>query len=198
MLAMVTPSESPEPISPWRAVFEDVRRAAANQRDEHGVIGSINWLRAQMEQRGANPNVVRNIIYRDKGKLPDKRVLFDILNDLWTSRGQAALEVPELEGLLAEGNGNEHEVLQLLGREKRRAYRSFVQGVRTGAFPKLVLCGRPGSGKTLVTDYIQQALEIEPQAAERIVRLEFNGTDLGTALVRLGIAMDVALEVMEA
>ena len=198
MLAMVTPSESPEPISPWRAIFEDVRRAAANQRDEHGVIGSINWLRAQMEQRGANPNVVRNIIYRDKGKLPDKRVLFDILNDLWTSRGQAALEAPELEGLLAEGNGNEHEVLQLLGREKRRAYRSFVQGVRTGAFPKLVLCGRPGSGKTLVTDYIQQALEIEPQAAERIVRLEFNGTDLGTALVRLGIAMDVALEVMEA
>ncbi len=197
MMLMAPPSETPEPISPWRAIFEDVRRAAANQRDEHGVMGSINWLRAQMEQRGANPNVVRNIIYRDKGKLPDKRVLFEILNDLWTSRGQPQLHVPELEILLAPGNGNEHEVLQLLGREKRRAYRSFVQGVRTGAFPKLVLSGRPGSGKTLVTDYIQQALEIAPRAADRIVRLEFNGTDLGTALVRLGSAMDVPLEVME-
>ena len=197
MFAMVPPSETPEPISPWRAIFENVRHAAANERDEHGVIGSINWLRTQMEQRGANPNVVRNIIYRDKGKLPDKRILFDILNDLWTSRGQSPLQVPELEVLLAPGSGNEHEVLQLLGREKRRAYRSFVQGVRTGAFPKLVLSGRPGSGKTLVSDYIQQALEVEPRAADRIVRLEFNGTDLGTALVRLGSAMDVPLEVME-
>ena len=198
MIAMVPPSETPEPISPWRAIFENVRHAAANERDEHGVIGSINWLRTQMEQRGANPNVVRNIIYRDKGKLPDKRILFDILNDLWTSRGQSPLQVPELEVLLAPGSGNEHEVLQLLGREKRRAYRSFVQGVRTGAFPKLVLSGRPGSGKTLVSDYIQQALEVEPRAADRIVRLEFNGTDLGTALVQLGSAMDVALEVIEA
>lgn len=198
-MGVVTPSTDPSAtVSPWRAVFEDVRRIAANERDQDGVIGSINWLRAHMERRGANPNVVRNIIYRDKGKLPDKRVLFQILNDLWMRHGQPPLQVPELEVLLAPGGGNEHEVLQLLGREKRRAYRSFVQGVRGGGYPRLVVTGRPGSGKTLLTDYIQQALEIEPRAADRIVRLEFAGTDLGTALVRLGTAVGVPLELMEA
>src|SRR5690625_8019671 len=55
--------------SPWRRIFEQVRTATGNQRDEHGTLGSINWLRKQMELRNANPNVVRNIIYRDKGKL---------------------------------------------------------------------------------------------------------------------------------
>jgi len=192
------PVDPSAPISPWRSIFEDVRRVANNERDEHGVIGSINWLRAHMERRGANPNVVRNIIYRDKGKLPDKRVLFEILNDLWTSRGQRPLQVPELEVLLAPGSGNDQEVLQLLGREKRRAYKSFVQGVRSHAYPRLVVTGRPGSGKTLLSDYIQQALEIEPRAADRIVRLEFTGTDLGTALVRLGTTMGVPLDLMEA
>jgi tetratricopeptide (TPR) repeat protein len=191
------PADTSQPASPWRALFEDVRRVAADERDDHGVVGSINWLRAQMERRGANPNVVRNIIYRDKGKLPDKRVLFEILNDVWVRSGRLPLRVPELEMLLAPGSGNDQEVLQLLGREKRRAYRSFVQGVRRGAFPKLLVCGRPGSGKTLLADYIQQALETEPRAADRLVRLEFNGTDLGTALVRLGHAVGVPLELME-
>ena len=162
------------------------------------MVGSINWLRAKMEQRGANPNVVRNIIYRDKGKLPDKRVLFEILDELWTSYGQPSLQVPELQTHLALGNGNDHEVLQMLGREKRRAYRTFVQGVRAGTYPKLVICGRPGSGKTLLCDYIQQALEVPPRAAERLVRLEFSDTDLGTALVRLGSAMGVPIELIEA
>jgi tetratricopeptide (TPR) repeat protein len=200
MVPMAPPAPttgSPTSPSPWRAIFEQVRRVGGNERDEHGVVGSINWLRAHMERRGANPNVVRNIIYRDKGKLPDKRVLFEILNDLWTARGQPALHVPELEVMLAPGSGNDQEVLQLLGREKRRAYRSFVHGVRSGGFPKLIVTGRPGSGKTLLSDYVQQALEVEPPAAERIVRLEFTGTDLGTALVRLGTAVGVPLGLME-
>ncbi len=197
MEPMALPDAAPESVSPWRAVFEDVRRVVAKQRDEDGMVGSINWLRSQMERRGANPNVVRNIIYRDKGKLPDKRVLFAILDELWVSRGQPPLQVPELEVLLAPGSGNDQEVLQMLGREKRRAYRSFVQGVRSGSFPKLVVCGRPGSGKTLLLDYIQQALEVPPRPVERLVRLEFNGTDLGTALVRLGTAMGVAIELLE-
>lgn len=198
MVAVTPPADPTAPVSPWRAIFEDVRRIAANERDPDGIVGSINWLRTHMERRGANPNVVRNIIYRDKGKLPDKRVLFEILNDLWTSRGQAPLQVPELEVLLSPGGGNDQEVLQLLGREKRRAYRSFVQGVRGGTCPRLVVTGRPGSGKTLLADYVQQALEIEPRAADRIVRLEFTGTDLGTALVRLGTAVGVPLALMEA
>jgi len=200
MVSMAPPANtngSPHTTSPWRAIFEQVRRAGGNERDEHGVVGSINWLRAHMERRGANPNVVRNIIYRDKGKLPDKRVLFEILNELWTASGNPALQVPELQVTLAPGSGNDQEVLQLLGREKRRAYRSFVHGVRSGNYPKLIVTGRPGSGKTLLSDYVQQALEVEPPAAERIVRLEFTGTDLGTALVRLGTAVGVPLGLME-
>ncbi len=200
MVPMAPPADTngtPHTTSPWRAIFEQVRRVGGNERDEHGVVGSINWLRAHMERRGANPNVVRNIIYRDKGKLPDKRVLFEILNELWTASGNPALQVPELQVMLAPGSGNDQEVLQLLGREKRRAYRSFVHGVRSGNFPKLIVTGRPGSGKTLLSDYVQQALEVEPPAAERIVRLEFTGTDLGTALVRLGTAVGVPLGLME-
>jgi hypothetical protein len=99
------------------------------------------------------------------------------------------LQVPELEVLLAPGSGNDQEVLQLLGREKRRAYRSFVQGVRSGGLPEADGDGPPRLGQDAAGDYIQQALEIEPRAAERIVRLEFTGTDLGTALVRLGTAV---------
>jgi tetratricopeptide (TPR) repeat protein len=162
------------------------------------VLGSINWLRHQMEVRGANPNVVRNIIYRDKGKLPDKRVLFQILDDLWRQRGHGPLRSPELEVLLAPGSGNDQEVLQLLGREKRRAYRTFVQGVRSGADPRLVVVGKTGSGKTLLSDYIQQALEVAPPAADRIVRLEFSGTDLATALARLGARLGAPSEVLQA
>jgi tetratricopeptide (TPR) repeat protein len=192
-----TPPTTP-PTSPWRPIFEEVRRTIGTHRDEHGVIGSINWLRQQMELRGANPNVVRNIIYRDKGKLPDKQALFAILDDLWRAHGQPPLRSPELEVLLSAGSGQDQEVLQLLGREKRRAYRTFVQAVRGASYPKLVVVGRPGSGKTLLTDYIQQALELAPAATERLVRLEFGGTDLATSLARLGAAVGVAPGAMEA
>lgn len=196
---MSVPPSNPSPgTSPWRGIFEAVRESVGNERDAHGVLGSINWLRHQMEVRGANPNVVRNIIYRDKGKLPDKRVLFQILDELWRGRGRGPLRSPELEVLLAPGSGNDQEVLQLLGREKRRAYRTFVQGVRSGGDPKLVVVGRPGSGKTLLSDYIQQALEIAPAAADRIVRLEFSGTDLATSLARLGTRVGAAPEVLQA
>ena len=186
------------PQSPWRRIFEDVRRSVGNTRDSNGVQGSINWLRKQMELHGANPNVVRNIIYRDKGKLKDKRVLFDILNRLWVDRGNPPLQAPELEVLLSPGSSAEQEILQLLGREKRRAYRTFVSGVRGNDHPKLLVTGRPGSGKTLLTDYIQQALELEPRIPQRIVRLEFSGLDLADSLTRLGSALEVAPELMEA
>jgi tetratricopeptide (TPR) repeat protein len=193
-----TKSPPSAPLSPWRSIFEAVRESVGSERDEHGVLGSINWLRHQMETRGANPNVVRNIIYRDKGKLPDKRVLFEILDELWRSRGKGPLRSPELEVLLAPGSGNDQEILQLLGREKRRAYRTFVQAVRSGGSPRLVVVGKPGSGKTLLSDYIQQALEIVPPAADRIVRLEFSGTDLATSLARLGARLGAPSEVLQA
>ncbi len=184
-------------VSPWRPIFEEVRGAVGDRRDQVGVIGSINWLRHAMQERGANPNVVRNIIYRDKGKLPDKRALFEILDDLWRSAGHGPLDAPELKALLAPGVGAEQEVLQLLGREKRRAYRAVVGGVRAGEMPKVLVTGRPGSGKTLLADYVQHGLEQAPRGVERIVRLEFGGTDLAASLARLGVEFGVPAERME-
>ncbi len=194
----MAPAEiQPTLTSPWRRIFEDVRRHIGNKRDADGVIGSINWLRKHMELRGANPNVVRNIIYRDKGKLNDKRVLFDILNKLWQESGQAPLQAPELEALLSTGSSTEQEVMQLLGREKRRAYRHFVSGVRSSQYPKMLVTGRPGSGKTLLSDYIQQALEIVPKAAADIIRLEFSSNDLANSLGRLARALNISTELFE-
>ncbi|MEJ2668188.1 MAG: hypothetical protein P8Z81_14020 [Deinococcales bacterium] len=186
-----------EHVSPWREVFENVRKTVGHQRDVHGVLGSINWLRKEMARRGANPNVVRNIIYRDKGKLADKRVLFEILSELWTASGQPPLRAPELEVLLSPGSSAEQEVLQLLGREKRRAYRAFVGGVRSGDTPRMLITGRPGSGKTLLADYIQHALEMAPRAADRVVRLEFASSDLAGALTRMALALGVPPDLVE-
>ncbi len=186
------------PESPWRRLFEEVRAGLGNQRDAEGMLGSINWLRKQMAARGANPNVVRNIIYRDKGKLADKRALFDILKSLHARSSQAPLQAPELEVILAAGSTVEQEVAQLLGREKRRAYSGFVGAVRTGEHPKLLVTGKPGSGKTLLFDYIQQALELPPQAAQRVLRLEFSSGDLAASLTQLAQALGVGRELIEA
>ena len=196
-MASSKPSEPP-PASPWRPVFETVRRSVGNQRDEDGVLGSINWLRRNMERRGANPNVVRNIIYRDKGRLPDKRVLFQLLGELWQKRNGTPLEAPELEVLLGAGANTEQEVLQVLGREKRRAYQSFVSRVRNGASPKLLISGKAGSGKTLLLDYIQQALEIGAQPDNAVTRLEFSSSDLAGTLTRLAVTVGVPSEAIEA
>src|SRR5690606_41639616 len=117
--------------SPWRSVFEETAKAAHGRRDEVATIGSINWLRHAMEQRGANPNVVRNIIYRDKGRLHDKRALFLIIEDLRRDLGLPPIADPELTQLgtpFAEigrascrGRGESREV----GGSVRRAERGF-------------------------------------------------------------------------
>jgi len=161
-------------------------------------VGSINWLRKQMELRGANPNVVRNIIYRDKGKLADKRVLFKILGELWESTGKPPLHAPELELLLSTPPEGEGEVVGLLGREKRRAYGSFVGAVRAGKHPKLLLTGRQGSGKTLLSDFIQGALEPSAGASGEVVRQEFSAADLAAGLRKLALAVGVSAEAFEA
>src|SRR5690625_3386848 len=189
--------QSTEPGSPWRSIFEQVRHAADNRRDEHGTLGSINWLRKQMELRSANPNVVRNIIYRDKGRLEDKRALFRILDELWQSTGRKRLQSPELEALLSPAAGAESEVMQLLGREKMQVYRRFTSGVRSGGAPRIAITGKPGSGKTLLTDTIQQALEIMPESSGRIVRLEFNSSDLVSSLVQMGRLLGVEQSALE-
>lgn len=183
----------PQTSSPWRRIFEEVRQALDNRRDEHGIVGSINWLRKQMALREANPNVVRNIIYRDKGKLADKRVLYNILNELWESTGRPPLQAPELAELHEEG-GTEEEALRLLSPEKRRAYRAFVSAVRGGQHPKLLVVGRPGSGKTLLSDYVQQALTLLGRTP---IRLELGGSDLGVSLGRLAQMLGVPAELFE-
>lgn len=183
-------------VSPWRSLFERVRGAIGTQRDEHGVIGSINWLRQAMSARGANPNVVRNIIYRDKGRLPDKQALYAILNELWRGAGNGPLELPELEAILAPVALAEQEVLQLMGREKRRAYQAMLSGVRRGEMPKVLVIGRSGSGKTLLTDYVQQGLELAEFPAD-CLRLEFGTVDLATSLSRLGAKLGIQPELIE-
>ena len=154
-----------------------------------------------MAQRGANPNVVRNIIYRNKGKLADKRVLFSLLSELWESSGGAPLEVPELE-LLVSGTLDERDVARLLGRDKRRIYEGFVTAVRTGKEPKLLVTGRPGSGKTLLTDAIQRALETPLAGTLRssvtTIRQEFSATNLADALLHLSLALGATAEVFGA
>ncbi len=150
-----------------------------------------------MEARGANPNVVRNIIYRDKGKLADKRVLFGLLGELWESTGQGPLHAPALELLLTSSSEGESEVVQLLGREKRRAYQSFTSAVRRNEYPKLLITGKPGSGKTLLTDYIQQALETLPHRPS-VIRQEFSNQDLAAALAQLAAKIGLAPEAFEA
>ena len=183
--------------SPWRPIFEEIRRAVGSRRDDVGILGSINWLRQQMELHGGNPNVVRNIIYRDKGKLNDKRILFEILSRLWQEVLHKPLQAPELELLLSTSSSAEQEVMQLLGREKRRAYRSFVSAVRAGESPKLLITGRPGSGKTLLVDYIQQALDMPPKVVPTVVRLEFSSRDLATSLSHFAFALGLPREQFE-
>lgn len=183
--------------SPWRPLFENVRAAVGQRRDEHGVVGSINWLRSAMEAQGANPNVVRNIIYRDKGRIPDKRALLLILDRLWQEAGNGPLELPELQALLSPTAGAEQEVLQLLGRDKRKAYRAMVGGLREGEMPKVLVTGRPGSGKTLLTDYVRQGAMLVDQLELDIVRLEFGSSEFATSLARLAAELGVPSEVME-
>ena len=201
---MVALENAPE--SPWRSLFETVRRALHNRRDARGTVGSINWLRQGMAERGANPNVVRNIIYRDKGKLADKRVLFGLLSELWESAGHPPLEAPEIERLLS-APPKQGEASQLLCRDKRRIYETFVGALRVGRYPKLLVTGRPGSGKTLLSDCLQEGLREGPESAVRlaphtaqsgskgtpqtlqVIRQEFSALNLADALLRLSLAL---------
>ena len=71
-----------------------------------------------------------------------------------------------------------------------------MSGVRSELFPKLLVTGKPGSGKTLLTDYIQQALELPPRAAPTILRQEFGG-DLAASLSRVATALGVSAALFE-
>jgi len=184
-------------LSPWRPVIEEIGRVVAGRRDEVATIGSINWLRHAMDMVGANSNVVRNIIYRDKGRLHDKRALYLILVDLREKLGLTPIEEPALTLLASPFAAAELEVSQVLGREQRRVYRAFVGGVRAGTFPKTLVTGKPGAGKTMLLDYVQQGLEIEPRAADTVARSDFTDADLTAGLVRFAAQLGVAAGLVE-
>jgi len=190
--SLVSAASPSTPVSPWRRIFEQVRQGVGNQRDAVGALGSINWLRHHMHERGANPNVVRNIIYRDKGRSPDKRVLFSILDELWQAQGRGPLEAPELEVLLAPVPEEDQTTLSMLGRDKRRAYKSFVTEVATGAHPKMLIVGPAGSGKTLLADLIEQAIVSANAQQRRVLRVSFNGDHIATPLTRMANAVGVS------
>lgn len=183
--------------SPWRSVFEETAKAAHGRRDEVATIGSINWLRHAMEQRGANPNVVRNIIYRDKGRLHDKRALFLIIEDLRRDLGLPPIADPELTQLGTPFAAAELEVDQVLGREQRRVYRVMVGGIRSGEHPKVIVTGRSGSGKTMLADYIQQALELHEGEDLSVHRVHFSSPELDAAFVRLAASLGMPSGLME-
>src|SRR5690606_38948723 len=183
--------------SPWRSVFEETAKAAHGRRDEVATIGSINWLRHAMEHRGANPNVVRNIIYRDKGRLHDKRELYLILEDLRRDLGLPPIAAPGLSRRGRPFAAAELGVGQVLGRERRRVYRSMVGGRRAGGRPKLIVTGRTGSGKTMLADYIQQALELHQGQGLRVYRAHFPSAELDAAFVRLAAELGMPAGLME-
>src|SRR5690606_36427327 len=185
-------------VSPWRPVIEEIGRVVDGRRDEIATIGSINWLRHAMDLAGANSNVVRNIIYRDKGRLHDKRALYLILVDLREQLGLSPIEEPALTLLASPFAAAELEVSQVLGRDQRRVYRSFVGGVRAGSFPKILVTGKPGAGKTMLLDYVQQGLEIEPRAADCVARSDFTDAGLTAGLVRFAALLGVPAGLVEA
>src|SRR5690606_9981443 len=184
--------------SPWRPVIEEIGRVVDGRRDDIATIGSTSWLRHAMDLAGANSNVVRNIIYRDKGRLHDKRALYLILVDLRERLGLSASDDPALTLLASPFAAAELEVAQVLGREQRRVYRAFVGGVRAGTYPKTLVTGKPGAGKTMLTDYLQQGLEIEPRAAETVVRSDFADPDLTAGLVRFAAQLGADVGLVEA
>ncbi|THF88359.1 hypothetical protein E7T09_03905 [Deinococcus sp. KSM4-11] len=137
----------------WKNVLADLRRRLPPPASGRQQRGSLRWLEAEMKARGANPAALRNIVYRDIGTAADKTVLHQIFSDL-------ALEV----GSVLPGHDQPAappglpDELHLLGRSKKRAYKQFLAGVRAGRAPRLIVTGRPGAGKTVLLDKVEEAL----------------------------------------
>lgn len=187
----MTTSKSYGVYSPWRPIYEELRDYFAGVEEPAGIVGTINWLCHEMATEGGNPRIVRNIIYRDKGRVPDKQVLYRIFERLWERAGKGEFVAPELDYLVDPGSEIEQEVMLLFNREKRRAFKVFVNSARAGESPKMLLVGPSGAGKTMITDYIQLALERLGSRTPEIARLEFGTLDLTVSLSRLASALGV-------
>ncbi|UBV43753.1 hypothetical protein LAJ19_05940 [Deinococcus taeanensis] len=159
----------------WKAALADLR--AHLPPGGGGVTpGSLRWLEAQMEARGAKPGTVRNIVYRDVGSAADKAALRGLLLELAREAGRT---LPD------EGHGpvtRPAAELELLGRSKKRAFRQFTAGVRAGRAPRLIVSGRAGAGKTVLLSRVERAL----RDADVAVRQVFLSGAAGDVLVPRG------------
>lgn len=153
----------------WLKILEHLRPTLRGQRDEHGHVGSLRWLEKQMEAKNANPHAVRNIIYREIGTAEDKSTLFQIITDLYEQNNMELPEPPEGARDVASSRVMK-QASQLLGRQKKRAYRQFIAGIRTGRAPRMVVVGRNGVGKTILIDHLERSLrELGVQESYRLM-----------------------------
>lgn len=143
--------------------------------------GSLRWLEHTMRERGANPNAVRNVLYRGVGTGGDKRALFELLRELHAEAGLPTPDAPEpLEDRVAH--------VELLGRSKRLAFRQFMSALKAGRAPRLIVTGRAGVGKTLLIEHLEREIA-RLRGAPSVTRLLLEGESapaLQAALDRVG------------
>ena len=166
----------------WQAALKMLRSQLPRAREAWGVRGSLRWLEEAMRARGASSSSVRNIVYRDIGTAADKLALHALLSELASQVGQtlAPLPVSLRQPLPAE--------LELLGRQKRRAFRQFLASVRQagsdsggqgtrdsgGQGARLIVSGPSGAGKTLLNTHLERAIgQLSP--APQVRRLTLGG-----------------------
>ncbi|PYE56680.1 hypothetical protein [Deinococcus yavapaiensis] len=137
---------------------------------------SLRFLERAMSERGANPHAVRNLVYRGVGSDRDRKVLFDVIRVLYREEGLPEPSAPSEHDPPSE--------LSLLGREKRRAYRQFMAALRAGRTARLVVTGKPGTGKTLLLETIQRDLA-RVRGAPTVTRLLLSA-EVAPALLALG------------
>ena len=156
----------------WQATLNSLRPQLPRERETGGVRGSLRWLEEAMKARGASPSSVRNIVYRGIGTAQDKLALHGLLSELAAQVGQTA---PALPASLRPPMPAE---LELLGRQKRRAFRQFLAAVRhsgqgePGA--RLIVSGPAGAGKTLLMTHLERACA-QLGSAPAVTRLTLGG-----------------------
>ncbi|WP_407568761.1 hypothetical protein [Deinococcus altitudinis] len=183
------------PYMDWQAALNTLRPHLPRAREAWGVRGSLRWLEEAMRARGANPSSVRNIVYRGVGTAQDKLALHGLLSELAAQAGQtlAPLPVSLRQPLPAE--------LELLGRQKRRAFRQFLASVRqsagnrqdasalgsTSSGARLIVSGPPGTGKTLLNTHLERAIgQLNPAPQVRRLALGGDLTLIGDGLTAAG------------
>jgi len=172
----------------WQAALRTLRPQLPRGREAWGVRGSLRWLEEAMKARGASSSSVRNIVYRDIGTAADKAALHGLLTEL---AAQVGVSIAPLPASLRSPLPTE---LELLGRQKRRAFRQFLasvrQGVSTGRGARLIVSGPAGAGKTLLSTHLERAI-LQQGLASGVHRLTLGG-DVGPLFDGLDGAQTIA------